>query len=93
MPNSPTMARLEARISPELHVLLKRAAELQGLTLTDFVVSAVQEAAQQAVEQAGIVRLSLEDQRCFAEALLAPPHPNAALTRALARRKTLLGKA
>ncbi len=93
MSTSPTTARLEVRISTELHALLKRAAELQGRTMTDFVVSAVQKAAQRAIEQAGIMRLSLDDQHCFAEALLAPPPPNTALTRALERRKTLLGEA
>lgn len=93
MSTSPATARLEVRISTELHALLERAAELQGCTMTDFVVSAVQEAAQRAIEQAGIMRLSLDDQRCFAEALLAPLPPNAALTRALERRKTLLGEA
>lgn len=45
MSTPPTTARLEARITPEVHALLKRAAELQGRTLTDFVVSAAQEAA------------------------------------------------
>jgi uncharacterized protein (DUF1778 family) len=38
-------ARLEARISTDLHAMLKRAAEIQGRTMTDFVVSAVQDAA------------------------------------------------
>lgn len=83
-------ARLEARISPELHALLKRAAELQGRTLTDFVVSAVQEAAQRAIEQATVIRLSLADQECFAHALLSPPEPTPALKRAFARRSALL---
>ena len=46
-----TTARLEARISVELHAALKRAAELKGRTMTDFVVSAVQEAAQRAFER------------------------------------------
>lgn len=84
-------ARLEARISTELHVMLKRAAEIQGRTMTDFVVSAVQEAAQHAIEQAGVIRLSLADQECFALALLSPPKPTPALKRAFARRKKLLG--
>jgi uncharacterized protein (DUF1778 family) len=35
-------ARLEARISTELHAMLKRAAQIQGRTVTDFVVAAVQ---------------------------------------------------
>lgn len=85
-----TTARLEARISSDLHAMLKRAAELQGRTMTDFVVSAVQDAAQQAIERAEIIRLSLADQECFAQALLSPPAPSAALKRAFARRTKLL---
>jgi uncharacterized protein (DUF1778 family) len=85
-----TTARLEARISSELHVMLKRAAEIQGRTMTDFVVSAVQEAAQQAIQEAGVLRLSLADQESFAQALLSPPKPNAAMKRAFARRKKLI---
>jgi uncharacterized protein (DUF1778 family) len=40
-----TTARLEARLPNEVHALLKRAAEIEGRTLTDFVVSVVPEAA------------------------------------------------
>ncbi|EGQ64222.1 hypothetical protein GGI1_24171 [Acidithiobacillus sp. GGI-221] len=83
-------ARLEARISTDLHAMLKRAAELQGRTMTDFVVAAVQDAAQRAIEQAGILRLTLVDQECFARALLSPPQPTPALKRAFARRSKLL---
>jgi uncharacterized protein (DUF1778 family) len=90
MSTAPATARLEARINPELHALIKRAAELQGRTLTDFVVSAVQDAAQRAIEQAEIIRLSLTDQECFARALLAPPEPAPALKRAFARHRRLV---
>jgi uncharacterized protein (DUF1778 family) len=90
MTSAVSTARLEARISTELHATLKRAAEIQGRTMTDFVVSAVQDAAQRAIEQAGVIRLSLADQECFASAMLSPPKPTAALKRAFARRKKLL---
>jgi uncharacterized protein (DUF1778 family) len=83
-------ARLEARISTDLHAMLKRAANMQGRTMTDFVVAAVQQAAQQAIEQAEVIRLSLVDQTNFANALLAPPKPSAALKRAFARRRKLI---
>lgn len=89
MPAAST-ARLEARISPELHGLLKRAAELQNRTMTDFVVSAVQEAALRAVDQAEVMRLTLADQQRFARALISPPKPNAALKRAFARHRKLV---
>ncbi len=58
--------------------------------MTDFVVAAVQDAAQLAIERSEVVRLSLSDQQSFAQALLAPPEPAPALKRAFARRKKLL---
>ena len=90
MPQPFSTARLEARISTDLHSMLKRAAELQGRNMTDFVVAAVQDAAQRAIEQAEIIRLTLVDQECFAQALLSPPQPTPALNRAFARRSNLL---
>lgn len=90
MPAAISTARLEARISTDLHSMLKRAAELQGRTMTDFVVSAVQDAALRAIEQAEVIRLSLSDQECFAQALLSPPQAAPALKRAFERRSKLL---
>ena len=90
MPAAISTARLEARISTDLHAMLKRAAELQGRTMTDFVVSAVQAAAHQAIEQADVIRLSQADQACCAQALLSPPKPAPALERAFSRRSKLL---
>ena len=90
MTTATATARLEARISTDLHAMLKRAAELQGRTMTDFVVATVQDAAQRAIEQAEVIRLSLVDQECFAQALLSPPAPTPALERAFARRSKLL---
>ncbi|EEV6723252.1 DUF1778 domain-containing protein, partial [Escherichia coli] len=68
MPSATQTARLEARISTELHAMLKRAAEIQGRTMTDFIISAVQDAAQRAIEQTDIIRLSRTDQEMFAQA-------------------------
>ncbi len=62
MPSATQTARLEARISTEPHAMLKRAAEIQGRTMTDFIISAVQDAAQRAIEQTDIIRLSRTDQ-------------------------------
>jgi uncharacterized protein (DUF1778 family) len=83
-------ARLEARISTDLQTMLKRAAELQGRTVTDFVVSTVQEAARKTIQQAEVLSLSVADQECFAKALLSPPKPNTALKRAFKRRTKLI---
>ena len=83
-------ARLEARIRKELHATLKRAAELQNRTITDFVIDAVQEAARKTIEQSEVLTLSLADQERFAQALLSPPKAQPALKRAFARHRKLL---
>ena len=83
-------ARLEARISPDLHAVVKRAAEIQGRSVTDFVIHALQSAASHAIEQADQVRLAVADQEAFANALISPAKPNAALKRAFAKADRLL---
>jgi len=75
-------ARLEARISPEALALVKRAADIQGRSLSDFVVAAAEEAASRTIEETHLIRLSVEDQRRFVALLLDPPAPSPALERA-----------
>jgi uncharacterized protein (DUF1778 family) len=91
MARSSAPARLEARLPANVHKLLKRAAEIQGRSLTDFVVAAAHEAACRTIEEAEVVRLSLEDQHRLAKAILKPPAPSPSLRRAFRRRKALLG--
>lgn len=90
MPSLSQTARLEARITPELHAMLKRAAELQGRSVSDFVVATMHEAARSAIEQSEVIRLSLEDQHFFAHALLSPPEPGNGLKRAKQRHQQLI---
>lgn len=75
-------SRLEARVAPETLTIVKRAAELQGQSVSEFVVAAAREAANRTIEQTQIIRLSVADQRAFAEAILNPPLPGEALRRA-----------
>ena len=84
-------ARLQARLPADVYALLKRAAEIQGRTLTDFVVAAARDAASRTIQNAAVLRLSVEGQRQFAEAILKPPEPNAALWRAARRYRELFG--
>ena len=91
LPAPRTTRRLEARVSESLMETLKRAAEIEDRTLTDFVIAAAQEAARRVITEAGAVRLTLTDQERFAAAQIDPPKPNAALKRAFAKRRRLLG--
>ncbi len=91
MPQSSTRTtRIEARISPEALAIVRRAAEIQGRSLSDFVVSAAQEVAQRAIEETQVLRLAVEDQRALADAILNPPEPNDALRRAAAAHRQLV---
>jgi uncharacterized protein (DUF1778 family) len=75
-------ARIEARIAPDGLAIVRRAAELQGRSVSDFVVAAAQDAAHRAIEDAHIIRLAVEDQARFAGLLLNPPALVPAMERA-----------
>lgn len=77
--------RLEARIPAEQKALIQRAAELQGRTLTDFVIASAHEAAVRAIDAIDTIRLNEAESRAFAESLLEPREPTERL-RAAARR-------
>jgi uncharacterized protein (DUF1778 family) len=85
-------ARLEARISPDALAVVKRAAEIQGRSISDFVVAAAREAAQKTIEETQIIRLSVDDQQMLAKSILKPPKPTRALRRARDAHKRLVMK-
>jgi uncharacterized protein (DUF1778 family) len=70
---------------------LRRAAGIQGRTLTDFVVTAADEAACRAIEETEIIRLSLQGQRQLADRILNPPAPTQALKKAAKRYRDIFG--
>lgn len=86
-------ARVEARIAPDALAIVRRAAELQGRSVSDFVVAAALKDAHQTIEDAQIIRLSVDDQRRFAEMLLDPPPLAPAMQRAIKARQRLLAGA
>jgi uncharacterized protein (DUF1778 family) len=83
--------RLEARVSRDQKALFQRAAELQGRTLTDFVIASVHDAAVRVIEETQTIRLSAADSRAFAEALLNPREPNRRLKASVQRYLKLTG--
>ena len=84
-------ARLEARTTAEVLDQLKRAAALQGRSVSDFVVAAALEAAQKTIVQTELIHLSARDSRAFAAAILDSPDANDALRKAVARRREFMG--
>jgi uncharacterized protein (DUF1778 family) len=70
---------------------LKRAAEIRRRSVTDFVVSAADEAVCGTLEEMEIIRVTIEGQRQIAAAILNPPAPTAGLRKAAKRYRDLFG--
>ena len=69
--------RIAARVTDDLHALFQRAADLQGRTLTDFIVATLRQEAEKTVETMEIIRLNAEETRRLVDTLAAPPRePN-----------------
>jgi len=75
-------ARIEARVSARQKRLFERAAEIEGVTLTDFAISSMQRAAAGVLQEQTTIELSQRNQRTFVDALMNPPEPNQALREA-----------
>ena len=81
---------LKAHFSTDTMTIVKRAAELQGRSVSDFIVAAAQEAAQQTIEETQIIRLSAEDRQALADSILEPAAPTRALRRAQKAHRRLI---
>jgi uncharacterized protein (DUF1778 family) len=79
--------RIEARLSREAKIIIERAASLEGVSASDFVVSHAQQAARQVISEHERWRLDRTQSEAFVHALLNPPEPNEALRRAAERYK------
>jgi uncharacterized protein (DUF1778 family) len=83
-------ARLGIRVDRHTKQIVARAAKLERRSLTDFCLSALIEAAQQAISRHETLVLSERDRQIFFDALVHPPKPNARLRRAFkAERRRL----
>jgi uncharacterized protein (DUF1778 family) len=88
--NSTRSTRLEARLSPQAFAVVKRAAEIEGRSVNDFVVTAARQAAQRTIAETQVFHLALADQRALAEALADPRKPAPALRRARKAHRRLI---
>lgn len=86
---APRQQRLELRVGSQQKNLFQRAADLQGLTLTEFVTVTLVAAANDAIKEAGLMTLTSQDQEAFFDALDSPLAPNRNLLKAAGRYKRL----
>ncbi len=74
--------RLGFRVDHQTKELVERAAALERRNLTDFCLTALTDAAEQAIARHETLVLSERDRKLFFDALINPPKPNARLIRA-----------
>ena len=87
---APRTYRFDARLNEEQKLLIQRAADLEGRTMTDFVIHSAAAAAEGTIERRGMLILTARETKAFADAILKPAEPGPVLRRAAReyRRKT-----
>jgi uncharacterized protein (DUF1778 family) len=82
--------RITGRVSKDIQKTLEQAAELQGVTLRQFVVQAALGEARRIVERHRVIHLSRVDAAFLLDLLENPPGPNARLRKAFQTYKKRL---
>ncbi len=75
--------RLELRCDAQQKEIIRRAADMRGESLTAFILSSVQRAAEETIREHGVIRLVAEDRYALATALLNPEPPPPRFLRAI----------
>ena len=85
--------RFDARLSEEQKLLIQRAADLEGRSMTDFVLHSAEATARRTIEKRSMLALTARESEAFAEAILRPPAPGSVLRRAARKyRATMAGR-
>lgn len=74
--------RFDARLTEEQKFLIQRAADLEGRTMTDFVLHSAEAAAERTIEKRAMLILTARETEAFASAIVSPPRPGPVLKKA-----------
>ena len=83
--------RFDARMNESQKLLVQRAADLEGRSLTDFVLYSAEAAALRTIQDRSMIVLSARDSETFIETLFTPADPGPVLRNAAKRFKKRLG--
>ncbi len=84
--------RFDARLNEEQKTLIQRAADLEGRSMTDFVIQSAEMAAERTIEARSILVLTAKESEAFVELLLNPPEPGPVLRAAFHDYLRMTGK-
>jgi uncharacterized protein (DUF1778 family) len=83
-------ARIDIRLSSDHKAALSKASALQGLSLSDFIITRSLDAANEVIRKHSVITLSPADLERFARAIEQDAEPNESLKKAAERYR--LGK-
>ena len=83
--------RLDARLNADQKLLIQRAAEMEGRTITDFVIHSAETAAQRTIQERTVLILSVRETEMFVDAILSPSEPGPVLRAAARHYKQEMG--
>ena len=84
--------RFDARLNEEQKVLIQKAADLEGRTLTDFVLRSAEAAAERTLQDRVMLILSARETETFVDAVLNPAAPGIVLRAAARYYKSSTGR-
>lgn len=82
-----TRARLDVRLNAQVKEKIEQAAVVSHQTVTDFVVTSLLRASEEALQRHETIRLTQSDRDLFLAALDADARPNRALRKAAEKFK------
>jgi len=82
--------RIEARLRPDQKSRIERAANIRGISVSDFIVQQADEAARQTIQEHEVWTLNEAQSKAFIEACLNPGKPGKRLVAAAKRYKQLV---
>ncbi|HXB66945.1 MAG TPA: DUF1778 domain-containing protein [Candidatus Acidoferrales bacterium] len=74
--------RFDARLNEEQKFLIQRAADLEGRSMTDFVLHSAEAAAERTIEKRAMLILTARETEAFTKAILKPLSPGPVLREA-----------
>ena len=71
--------RFDARLNEQQKILIQKAADLEGRTMTNFVLKSAEAAAERTIRDRAMLVLSARDTEAFVDPILNPSAPGAVL--------------
>lgn len=84
--------RFDARLNVHQKTLIQRAADLQGRSMTDFVLHSAEAAAESTIRERATLLLSAKETERFVAAIMSPREPGPVLRAAAQRYKKTMSR-